>query len=105
MPDFDVVVWQDEISDGSICYSAWCTAVAGAWGYGDTVAEALDHIGAAMTSIVNEPWDDGVSVIDAATADAEMADLLRRLDGESIPYWMHRVSVSVSAPVLELACV
>ena len=101
MPDFDVVVWQDELSDGSICYGAWCTAVAGVWGQGDTVAEALDHIGAAMTSIVNEPWDDGVSVIDAATAAAKMADLRHRLDVESIPYWMHRVSVS--APVLELA--
>ena len=98
MPEFDVVVWQDAIADGSIRYSAWCTAVAGAWGYGDTIAEALDHIGAAMTSIVNEPWDDGVSVIDPAIAAAKMADLRRELDSESVPYWMHRVSVYVDYP-------
>lgn len=98
MPDFDVVVWQDELSDGSICYASWCTAVAGAWGQGDTPKAALDDIAAAMTSIVNEPWDDGVSVIDAATAAAEMADLRRRLDGESVPYQMHRVAVEVICP-------
>ena len=95
MLEFDVVVWQDKLSDGSICYAAWCTAVAGAWGHGDTVAAALDDIGAAMTSIVNEPWDDGVSVIDAEIAAAEMDDLRRKLDGESTPYQMHRVSVPV----------
>ena len=99
MLEFDVVVWQDELSDGSICYAAWCTAVAGTWGQGDTEQEALDAIGAAMASIVNEPWDDGVSVIDADIAAAKMADLLRDLDGENTPYQMHRVSV----PVLELA--
>ena len=99
MPDFDVVVWQDEIADGSIRYAAWCTAVAGVWGQGDTPKAALDDIAAAIAHIISEPWDDGVSIIDAATAAAEMDDLLRDLASESIPYWMHRVSV----PVPELA--
>ena len=99
MPSFDVVVWQDEISDGSTRYSAWCTAVAGVWGQGDTPKAALDDIAAAMAHIINEPWDDGVSVIDAETAAAAMADLLRDLADASIPYRMRRVSV----PIPELA--
>ena len=105
MLEFDVVVWQDELSDGSICYAAWCTAVAGTWGQGATEKAALDDIAAAMTSIVNEPWDDGVSVIDAAIAAAEMADVVRELDAESVPYRMHRVSVSAPAPVPALELV
>ena len=99
MPDFDVVVWQDAIADGSTRYAAWCTAVAGVWGHGDTPKAALDDVAAAMAHIISEPWDDGGSVIDAETAAAAMADLLRDLAGESIPYRMHRVSV----PVTELA--
>ena len=97
MPDFDVVVWRDEIADGSIRYAAWCTAVAGVWGQGDTPKAALDDIAAAMAHIIGEPWDDGVSIIDAATAAAAMADLLHDLAGASIPYRMHRVAVPAPA--------
>lgn len=99
MPDFDVVVWWDEIADGSTRYAAWCTAVAGVWGQGDTVKAALDDIAAAMAHIIHEPWDDGVSVIADEIAAVEMDELIRELAGEGIPYRMHRVFV----PVPELA--
>ena len=44
MDSFEVVVWQDEISDGTRHYAAWCPAAIGVWGQGDTEAEAMSDI-------------------------------------------------------------
>ena len=41
MMQFDVVLWQDWLSDGSICYAAMCPAVDYAHGQGDKVEETL----------------------------------------------------------------
>ena len=44
MMQFDVVLWQDYLSDGSLCYAAMCPAVDYAHGQGDTVAETLAEV-------------------------------------------------------------
>lgn len=44
MMQFDVVLWQGVLSDGSICYAAMCPAVDYAHGQGDTVEETLAEV-------------------------------------------------------------
>ena len=46
--DYDVVVWRDSLSDGSICYAAICPAVDHAHGQGDTEEEALIDVADTM---------------------------------------------------------
>lgn len=46
--EYDVVVWRDTLSDGSICYAALCPAVAMAHGQGDTEEEALVDVADTM---------------------------------------------------------
>ena len=99
MDIYDVVVWQDSLSDGSICYAAWCSYVLGVSGQGDTEDEALADITAAMTDVIHYPWDDGKSLAEPEEAAAEMADIIRELSGEGIGYRVHRVSIPVKEPV------
>ena len=101
MDTFDVVVWEDSLSDGSTCYAAWCSYVLGVGGQGDTEAEALERITNMMNDVVCHPWP-GESAEDALaderTAAAEMADLMRELSDEGTPYRVHRVTVAVPVP-------
>ena len=46
--EYDVVIWRDTLSDGSICYAAICPAVAYAHGQGDTEEEALVDVADTM---------------------------------------------------------
>jgi predicted RNase H-like HicB family nuclease len=46
--EYDVVVWRDSLSDGSICYAAICPAVDHAHGQGDTEKEALIDVADTM---------------------------------------------------------
>ena len=98
MNTFDVVVWEDSLSDGSTCYAAWCSYVLGVSGQGDTDAEALQDITSAMTDIIHYPWDDGDSLADFETAAGEMADIMRELSAEGIAYKVHRVSIPAKEP-------
>ncbi len=98
MDTFDVVVWEDSLSDGSTCYAAWCSYVLGVSGQGDTEAEALEDITSAMTDVIHYPWDDGVSLADFETAAAEMADVMRELSAEGIPFKVNRVSIPAKEP-------
>ena len=41
MMQYDVVMWQDYLSDGTVCYAAVCPSISYAHGQGDTAAEAL----------------------------------------------------------------
>ena len=93
MRTFDVLVWEDTTSDGSIGYSAWCSYVVGVWGQGDTVEEALADITSAMADIIHYPWDDGVSLANPEEAAAKMADLAQRLSNEGAPYSVHQVPI------------
>ena len=98
MDTFDVVVWEDSLSDGSTCYAAWCSYVAGVSGQGKTEAGALQDITSAMADIIHCPWDDGVSLANFETAAAEMADIMRELSAEGIAYAVHRVSIPAKEP-------
>ena len=98
MHAFDVVVWQDSLSDGSICYAAWCSYVLGVGGQGATEAEALERITTMMADVIQHPWDDGESLADPETAAAEMADLMRELAAEGIPYRVCGVTPAVLEP-------
>ncbi len=98
MHTFDVLVWEDSLSDGSIGYSAWCSYVLGVSGQGDTEAEAIADIAKAMVDIITEPWEDGRSLEDPETAVAEMANIRQELVTEGIPHRTHKVSLPVVEP-------
>ena len=93
MHAFDVLVWEDTTSDGSIGYAAWCSYVLGVGGQGNTEEEALADITSMMTDVILHPWEDGESLADPATAATEMAEIMAELSAESIPHQMHRVSI------------
>ena len=95
MDSFEVVVWQDEISDGTLCYAAWCPAAIGVWGQGDTEAEAMSDILSGIAANVHNPWPAGAPAFKAAEAGAaEMADLRAELDGEGLSYRTRRAGLA-----------
>ena len=98
MYTFDVVVWEDNLSDGSICYGAWCSYVLGVWGQGSTEEEALADITTAMTDIIHYPWEDGKSLADPDEATGEMGNLMRELTNENVSYSIHRVTIPAPEP-------
>ncbi|MCY4558739.1 MAG: hypothetical protein OXF79_20655 [Chloroflexi bacterium] len=98
MHTFDVVTWEGTLSDGSTCYSAWCSYVLGVGAQEDTEAEAVESITAMMTDVIQHPWDDGKSLADHAAASAEMADLMRELADEGISYQVHQVTLAIPEP-------
>ena len=98
MHTFDVLVWEDTTSDGSVGYAAWCSYVLGVGGQGDTEEEALADITSMMTDVILHPWEDGKSLADEAQAAAEMAAIVEELSAEGVPYKVHRVSISSELP-------
>ena len=99
MNTFDVIVWKGELSDGSICYAAWCSYVLGVGAQKDTEEEALESITAMMVDTITHPWSDESSLADEQTAAKEMAELMRELESDGTPYRVHRVTL----PIPELA--
>ena len=94
MDTFEVVIWEDELSDGSLAYASWCTEVLGVSGQGETEAEALADIASSMSVNIYEPWPaDSPIFVDADVAAAELADLLAELDAEGTPHRMHRLTM------------
>ena len=68
--EYDVVVWLDDLSDGSKCYAAVCPAIDHAHGQGDTEEEALVDVADTMAvylyhqpdriktgQVLQEAWD------------------------------------------------
>ena len=98
MHTFDVLVWEDTTSDGSVGYAAWCSYVLGVGGQGDTEEEALADITSMMTDVILHPWEDGKSLADEAQAAAEMAEIMEELSSEGVPYKIHKVSISTELP-------
>ena len=94
MDTFEVVIWEDETSDGTVGYSSWCTAVIGVSGQGETEAEALADIASSMSVNIFEPWPDYAPVFyDAEVAAAKLARLLADLDAEGITHWMRYLTM------------
>ena len=95
MDSFEGVAWQDEISDGTRRYAAWCPAAIGVWGQGDTEAEAMSDILSAIAANVYSPWPAGAPAFKAAEAGAaEMAELVAELDAEGISYRTHHAGLA-----------
>ena len=92
--EYDVVVWQDALSDDSICYAAICPALLQAHGQGDTEDEALAEIAEALTCFLErEPGrlKTGQAARDASTS------LIAELTAEGVAPWVRRV-VPASVP-------
>lgn len=93
MDTFDVVLWQDDLSDGSPCYAAWCTSVLGVSGQGQTEDEAIADILSAMAANIFDPWpEDWPSVQDAKIAKAEQEQLVAELMESGVWHRLHRVT-------------
>ena len=86
--EYDVVVWQGTLSDGSICYAAICPAVRRAHGQGDTEAEALAELTEAIACFLEfEP--DRVKSGEAAQHDLD--NLVAELVAEGVAPWVRQV--------------
>ena len=94
--EYDVVVWKDTLSDGSICYAAICPAVLRCHGQGDTEAEALAEVSEAVACFLElEP--DRVKTGQAARD--EIDTLLENLTAEGVDPWVCKVAhPSIPAP-------
>ena len=93
MGTYAVVIWQDTLSDGAVCYSAWCPSVLGVSGQGDTEADAMADILSAMAANVFDPWPADWPVIqNAETADAELRQLAAELSDSGAWHRRHQVT-------------
>ena len=94
MDTFEIVIWEDETSDGTVGYASWCTAVIGVSGQGETEAEALADIASSMSVNIFEPWPADAPVFyDAEVATAEQVDLLAELNAMGITHWMRYLTM------------
>ena len=87
--EYDVVVWLDDLSDGSKCYAAVCPAIDHAHGQGDTEEEALIDVADTMAVyLYHQP--------DKIKAGQALRDALDRLTseivGEGLTYWIRSVT-------------
>ncbi len=86
--EFDVVVWRDTLSDGSICYAALCPAIAHAHGQGDTEEEAL--VDAADTMAVFAEKMPGRVKAGQAAQDA-LSEEIAELTADGVVFWVRQV--------------
>ena len=94
MDTFEIVIWEDETSDGTVGYASWCTAVIGVSGQGETEEEALADIASSMSVNIFEPWPaDAPIFYEADVAAAEQVDLLAELDAMGITHWMRHLTM------------
>ncbi len=87
--EYEVVVWSEPLSDGSIGYAAVCPAVSHAHGMGDTEAETLADVADTMAFFLEEM--PGKVKVGQAAQD-EIAELQGELAAEGINYWMRMVA-------------
>ena len=86
--EYDVVVWQDTLSDGSICYAAICPAIDHAHGQGDTEEEALVDVADTMALFLNHQ-PDRFKVGQAAQD--ELTELIAELTSDGVTPWVRQV--------------
>ena len=91
--EYDVVVWLDELSDGSTCYAAVCPAINYAHGQGDTEAEALAEAAATMSGFLERM--PGVAKSGQSAQD-ELTEKLADLDLEGIAHWVRQIEPAAS---------
>lgn len=86
--EFDVVVWQGTLSDGSICYAAVCPAIDHAHGQGDTEEEVLVDVADTMAMFLDhEPnkFKTGQAARD------ELSELVSELATNGVVSWTRRI--------------
>ncbi|CAI8005820.1 hypothetical protein GBAR_LOCUS4419 [Geodia barretti] len=84
--EFDVAVWRDTLSDGSICYAAICPAVDRAHGQGDTEAE-VDVADAMAIYLDHEPG----KLKTGQAAQEATSELVAELTAEGVVPWIRQV--------------
>ncbi len=94
--EYDVVVWLDDLSDGSKCYAAVCPAIVYAHGQGDTEEEALAEAANAMAGFLERVPG---RVKTGQAAQDELSEKLADLASEGIDHWVRKVAPAV-APTL-----
>ena len=83
---YDVVVWSEPLSDGSICYAAVCPAVNHAHGQGDTEAAALADVADTIALFLEHiPYD---FVKTGQAAEDEKAELIADLAENETDCWV-----------------
>ncbi len=85
----EVVVWQDDLSDGSTCYAAVFPALNHANGQGDTEEEALVEVANGIACFL-EHIPDRLKIGQAA--EDEMSELVAELTAEGVEYWFRQVT-------------
>ena len=86
--EYDVVIWRDTLSNGSICYAAVCPAIAHAHGQGDTEEEAL--VDAADTMAVFAEKMPGRVKAGQAAQDA-LSEEIAELTADGVVFWVRQV--------------
>ena len=86
--EYDVVVWRDALSDGSICYAAICPAVDLAHGQGDTEAEALADVADTMAVYLHHKPDRFKS---GQAARKALSKLIAELKTDGVSPWVCQV--------------
>jgi len=87
--EYDVVVWRDTLSDGSICYAAICPAVDRAHGQVDTEDEALVDV-ADSIAIYLDHMPDRLKTGEAARE--AVTKLIGELAAEGVEPWIREVA-------------
>ena len=87
--EYDVVVWRDTLSDGSICYATICPALRHAHGQGDTEDEALCEIAEALACFLEREPERLKTGHEARDA---LADLITELAAEGVNPWVRQVA-------------
>ena len=86
--EYDVVIWRDTLSDGSICYAAICPAIDRAHGQGDTEADALTDVAETMAIYLDHQPD---KFIAGQPAQEAVTTLISELAAEGVTPSMRRV--------------
>ena len=95
--EYDVVVWQGTLSDGSTCYAAVFPALNHANGQGDTEAEALVEVADSIACFLEHIPE---RLKTGQAAQDEMSELVAELTSEGVEHWFRQVTprrITVSA--------
>lgn len=85
----EVVVWQDDLSDGSTCYAAVFPALNHANGQGDTEEEALAEVADSIACFLGHIPE---RLKTGQAAQDEMSELVAELTAEGVEHWFRKVT-------------
>ena len=85
----EVVVWQDELSDGATCYAAVFPALNHANGQGDTEEEALVEVADSIACFLEHIPE---RLKTGRAAQDEMSELVAELVADGVEHWFRQVT-------------